>query len=212
MREGDPLRRDYDGPALLEQDVSADPVEQFARWFDEAVAAGVTTANAMTLATVSETGFPEARIVLLKGYDSAGFVFFTNYGSAKAYALEASGKASLLFFWERLERQVRIEGTVTRVDDAESDAYFATRPRAANLGAMASSQSSVVGSRAELEARVAELEATWAGRELVRPPTWGGYRVSPLAVEFWQGRPDRLHDRLRFSRDAESWRRERLAP
>lgn len=197
--------------------MAASPLEQFRVWFDEAVAAGIPLANGMTLATTSPDGQPAARIVLLKGFDERGFVFYTNYDSRKGQEVEARdsvarGRAALLFWWEPLSRQVRIEGTVVRVSDEESDAYFASRPRESNLSAMASPQSQVVDSRGWLAERVRDLDRAWAGKALVRPPSWGGYRVVPERLELWQGRPDRLHDRLCYRWENERWRIERLAP
>lgn len=206
------LRKDYAGGPLDESEVAANPVEQFRRWFDEAVAAGIPMANAMTLATTSPEGRPTARIVLLKGFDDQGFVFFTNYESRKGRELEATGLAALLFWWEPLDRQVRIEGAVERVSDQESDTYFATRPRESSLSAMASPQSRVVDSRRWLTDRVLEVSREWAGKDLVRPPQWGGYRVVPACFELWQGRPDRLHDRLCYRLAKGVWTIERLAP
>lgn len=206
------LRRDYRARQLSESEVAADPIAQFRRWFDEALRAELLEVNAMTLATASPDGRPAARIVLLKGLDDGGFVFFTNYGSAKATDLEANPQACLVCFWAELERQVRITGTVARVDASESDAYFASRPRESQLGALASPQSQVIASRATLESRLSEVAAQHTEHEIARPAHWGGYRVSPSIVEFWQGRPNRLHDRLRYRRVDGAWIVERLAP
>ena len=207
------LWRSYDRGTLLEADVLADPLAQFGRWFEEAVAAAVPEPNAMTLATVSPAGDPSARVVLLKGVDDRGFSFYTNYGSRKGRELDATGRAALVFWWQGLERQVRVEGTVERVSAAESDAYFARRPRGSRLSAVASPQSAVVPDRAALDALAAEVAARYAGAEDVpRPDGWGGYRVVPHAVEFWQGRTSRLHDRLRYARTGDGWRIDRLAP
>jgi pyridoxamine 5'-phosphate oxidase len=207
------LRVSYERGHLDESSVAREPFAQFAAWFEEArETAAILEPHAMTLATVSADGAPSARIVLLRGYDQRGFVFFTNYASRKGRELEASGKAGLLFFWPPLERQVRIEGTVARISPAESDAYFAQRPRGHRLSAWASPQSSVVADRAFLEARMrAEAERFGAG-DVPRPEFWGGYRVAPLAFEFWQGRRDRVHDRVAFVRADDGWRIERLAP
>lgn len=207
------LRQSYERGALVESDLAATPVEQFARWFEEALAGGVAEPNAMTLATVSADGQPSARVVLLKGFDAAGFVFFTHYTSRKGRESEAAGRVALCFWWPPLERQVRIEGTVERVSAEESDAYFAVRPRLSQLGAVASAQSTTVEDRAALDAAMAEAEARFSGADVPRPASWGGYRVVPHAVEFWQGRAGRLHDRLRYRQDAAGgWTVERLAP
>jgi pyridoxamine 5'-phosphate oxidase len=207
------LRRHYALSELREGAVEADPFAQFHRWFDEARAnAAVLEPNAMTLATVDGQGHPAARIVLLKGFDERGFVFYTNYESAKGRQLEAHPYAALVFFWAVLERQVRVTGGVTFASDEESNAYFASRPRGSQLGAWASTQSAPVSGRAELEARLAETTARFGEGVVPKPPRWGGYRVAPDAVEFWQGRPDRLHDRLRYVRAGGGWQIERLCP
>jgi pyridoxamine 5'-phosphate oxidase len=210
------LRTDYKRETLDEAHVDGDPFRQFARWFDEAVKAKMPEPNAMTLASAGSDLRPSARIVLLKGFDDRGFVFFTNYGSHKGEALAANPQAALLFHWVELERQVRIEGVAGRVDAAESDAYFAERPRASRLGAWASPQSKVVAGRALLEARFAAVEEEYrdAGDNVPRPPHWGGYRVIPRMLEFWQGRRSRMHDRIRYRRnpDTPAWVIDRLAP
>jgi pyridoxamine 5'-phosphate oxidase len=211
------LRLDYRRATLDERDVALDPIRQFGRWFDEAVKAEVPEPNAMTLATIGADGRPSARIVLLKGFDERGFVFFTNYASRKGRDLAANAAAALVFFWVELERQVRIEGIVTKVDDAESVAYFASRPRLARIGAWASPQSEPITGRAALEADFAAMEAQYrdAGDDVPRPPHWGGYRLEPDVLEFWQGRPSRLHDRIRYRRSAlhpDQWVIDRLAP
>ncbi|HEX8914718.1 MAG TPA: pyridoxamine 5'-phosphate oxidase [Humisphaera sp.] len=207
------LRIDYGRGQLLEADAAADPFEQFARWFADAQAAKVPEPNAMTLATADATGAPSARVVLLKGFDHSGFSFFTNYESRKGRELAANPRAALCFYWQPLERQVRIEGTVERVSRAESDAYFHSRPTAAQVGAWASRQSEVLAGRDEIERREAELTVRFAEREVPLPDFWGGYRLVPSAIEFWQGRPSRLHDRLRYLREADgSWKVDRLSP
>lgn len=205
------LRRDYMGESLNETDVDADPFAQFQRWFDEALRAELPMANAMTLATAGADGAPSARIVLLKGIDHDGFVFYTNYLSRKGRELAANPRAALLFHWTDLEREVRIEGGVEKVSAAESDEYFASRPLGSRHAAIASPQSETVASRADLEARFAAA-AAMHGETAPRPPHWGGYRVKPVSVEFWQGRPSRLHDRLLYTRQGDRWTLARLAP
>lgn len=208
------LRREYAHATLSEHEVDPDPIRQFERWFGDAQTAGVPDANAMTLATASPDGTPSARVVLLKGVDARGFVFFTDYRSQKGVELSRNPRAALVLYWWPLERQVRITGTVTRVPQEESAAYFASRPLASRLSASASEQSAVIPDRASLEARVAELARTFdETRPPPLPPDWGGFRVAPRAVEFWQGRPNRLHDRLRYTCASDgTWRIERLSP
>jgi pyridoxamine 5'-phosphate oxidase len=208
-------RMSYTRGALLEVDLAADPFEQFERWYADAWANRETDEpHAMTLATADAHGVPSARTVLLKGVDARGFSWFTNYESRKGRELAMNPRAALVFRWATLERQVLITGPVVRVDAAESDAYFASRPPGSRIGAIASRQSTVLEGRDELEARAAELTAEYAGSEPPRPSYWGGFRLTPLAVEFWQGRPSRLHDRLRYFRqdlDA-AWETQRLSP
>ncbi len=197
---------------LNESDVDPNPLKQFEAWYGEALGSGVPEADAMTLATATTDGAPDARVVLLKSFDDRGFVFFTNYQSRKAEELAANGRACLLFYWLPLKRQVRIEGTVEKVSAAESDDYFHTRPWGSKLGAWASDQSRVITSRENLEKRFAEFELEFADN-VPRPPHWGGYRLIPTAIEFWQGRDNRLHDRIRYRlQQDKSWRIERLAP
>jgi pyridoxamine 5'-phosphate oxidase len=206
------LRREYSSRALNEADADTDPIRQFSAWFAEAVKAELLDANAMTLATVSPAGDPAARIVLLKGFDDSGFVFFTNYESAKGRDLAAHPRACLLFFWRELERQVRITGAIEKVTPAESDEYFHSRPFESQVGAWASAQSTTVASRALLDARYAKLKAEYAGQVVPLPPFWGGYRVAANRMEFWQGRTSRLHDRLLYTREPGGWTRSRLSP
>lgn len=204
------LRRSYEKSQLLEREAHASPFDQFAEWFAQAQAADVPEPNAMTLATVDANGQPSARIVLVKGYDAEGFTFFTNYTSRKGEALAANPRAALLFFWQPLERQIRIEGRVEKIDPALSDAYYASRPLGSRLGAWASPQSRVT-TREALEADAAQLAQRY-GETPPRPAHWGGYRLAPTAFEFWQGRPSRLHDRLQYLPDDNGWRIVRLAP
>jgi len=206
------LRQNYTRDGLTESAADPDPLHFFHRWFDEALAAGVTEPNAMTLATVDDDGQPAARIVLLKGLDERGFVFYTNYESRKGREMAAQPRAALVFWWEALERQVRIEGTVEKVTPEESDAYFASRPRGSRLGAWVSDQSQPIADRSVLEEKLDEVEQRYDDEPVPRPPHWGGYRVVPTLIEFWQGRPNRLHDRLEYTRAGEGWARQRLAP
>jgi pyridoxamine 5'-phosphate oxidase len=206
------MRVEYSRGRLVEGEVDPDPIAQFRAWFEAATAAAVPEPNAMTLATATADGRPSARVVLLKGFDARGFCFFTNYESRKARELEANPRASLVFFWQALERQVRVEGRAERVSAAESDQYFAMRPVGARLGAWASRQSEVVADRATLEAALEAVERRFPDGDVPRPPHWGGYRVVPDEVEFWQGGPNRVHDRLRYRRSAGGWSIDRLSP
>jgi pyridoxamine 5'-phosphate oxidase len=208
------IRKDYCLAALDEGVTGDDPFSFFGQWFNEAERSEIDDVNAMTLATVDSEGKPHARIVLLKGLDEKGFTFFTNYESAKGHELSHQPHAALVFFWKELERQVRIEGVVEELSTEESDAYFASRPRGSRIGAWASPQSSAIADRRILEERVEHFSEQYPGEEVPRPSFWGGYRVLPLHIEFWQGRSNRLHDRIRFRRETllDGWERERLAP
>lgn len=198
-------------PPLRGEALRDDPIEQFAEWWQRAEAE-VPLAEAMTLATVDSEGRPDARMVLMKGFDAAGLRLFTNYESAKGGQLEGAGYAAVVVYWRELDRQVRARGPVGRLSEAESDAYFATRPRDSQLGAWASPQSAAISSREELDERVRKLEERFASGEIPRPEHWGGYLLRPDEVEFWQGQVGRLHDRFRYTREGEGWRIERLAP
>jgi pyridoxamine 5'-phosphate oxidase len=206
------LRREYANARLDESEVDPDPLAQFRKWFDDALRAKLLEPNAMTLATATPDGAPSARIVLLKGADELGFAFYTDYRSRKARELEHNPHAALVFYWGELERQVRITGTVSRVGREESEAYFRTRPRGSRLGAWASEQSAVLTGRVALEARIREVAARHPDVDVPLPPHWGGYRVRPETIEFWQGRENRLHDRVRYVREGDRWRIQRLSP
>ena len=206
------LRKEYTSAGLDEADVDPDPIVQFHEWFENAVEADLHEPNAMILATATTDGKPSARTVLLKGSDERGFVFYTNYEGRKAGELEVNPMCALLFYWGELERQIRIEGRASRLSSEESDAYFAGRPRGSRLGAWASEQSRPVKDRSILEERVRALETEYEGREIPRPSFWGGYRVEPDTIEFWQGRESRLHDRLVYLRNEGGWKIVRLQP
>jgi pyridoxamine 5'-phosphate oxidase len=207
------LRKDYSLSGLAEKDLARDPFRQFDKWFQEAEAAKIVEPNAMTLATATRDGRPAARTVLLKGVDGRGFVFYSNYESRKGREIDATQRATLLFPWIALERQVIIEGSVSKVSREEAEAYFHSRPLPSQLSAWVSQQSSVISGRKVLESTMQELEKKYAGSVVPLPPHWGGYRVNPETVEFWQGRRSRLHDRLRYRRIEDgSWTVERLAP
>lgn len=207
------IREDYCKYKLDERDVFSSPIKQFERWFEEARIAEVVEPNAMVLATVGEDGFPSSRVVLLKDIKPSGFSFFTNYHSRKGRAIEKQKKVSLLFFWPELQRQVRVEGWIEKLLSEDSDEYFASRPRGSRIGATASPQSQVLSERKVLEDRVAELTAEYEGIEKIeRPAFWGGYLVSPLRIEFWQGRSSRLHDRIEYVFQQGDWIIQRLAP
>ena len=207
------LRKDYSAETLLEKDVADHPIQQFKKWWDQALASDILEPNAMTLATASADGLPSARIVLIKDFDEKGFVFYTNYNSFKARQLEENPKASLLFHWKELERQVRIMGLVSKVSGEESDAYFQSRPVGSRIGAWASPQSQVIKDRNWLEEAFDHRKEEFNNEEVPRPPHWGGYRVKPVIVEFWQGRSSRLHDRIQYSlQENGGWKIERLAP
>jgi pyridoxamine 5'-phosphate oxidase len=206
------LRRSYSLKELSENSVSSDPISQFSVWMNEAISSNLLEPNAMILATASKKGIPSGRTVLLKGFNESGFVFYTNYESAKASNLFENPIASLLFLWLELERQIRITGKVEKVSQAESEEYFRSRPRESQLGAWASKQSSVIANREVLEKKFEGMREKFEGKEIPLPPFWGGYRVIPQRIEFWQGRENRLHDRISYTLHAGKWKIERLSP
>ena len=207
------IRRDYTLKSLSENDAYTDPIKQFEQWWNEAVDSKIDEVNAMTLATSSPDGLPSARIVLLKGFTNQGFVFFTNYESYKGQQLAENPKACLVFFWKELERQVRITGLVVKVSSKESDEYFHSRPKASRIGTWASPQSQVINDRQWIDDKFNDLVNKMVGTDIQRPAHWGGYLVKPVVIEFWQGRPSRLHDRIQYSlEDSGKWKIERLAP
>jgi pyridoxamine 5'-phosphate oxidase len=207
------LRREYTLAGLRRADLDPDPMAQFTKWFQQALAANLPEANAMTLATSDKLGHPSARIMLLKAVDERGFVFFSNYESRKGRELEMNPNAALLFYWPELERQIRVAGTVTRISREESEQYFKTRPKGSRLAALISNQSEPIPDRGLLEKRMAALFAKYPGEDVPTPPGWGGYCLAPFRLEFWQGRPSRLHDRFEYLRLLDnSWQIDRLAP
>lgn len=213
MRNIADIRKDYRLQTLEEMDVHPSPLSQFNLWWEQAINAEIDEVNAMTLATVDALGHPNARVVLLKGFDESGFVFFTNYDSCKAREMEKSQHACLVFFWKELERQVRIRGKIGKLDATDNDAYFFSRPVGSQIGAWASPQSQVIPNRLILEQNVQSLELQFAKEPITRPAHWGGYRIAPVEIEFWQGRSNRLHDRIRYRQSTTGeWILERLAP
>jgi pyridoxamine 5'-phosphate oxidase len=206
------IRKDYKLRSLSELDVAASPIDQFTTWWNEAIASNIDEVNAMSLATADASGQPHARIVLLKGMSENGFEFFTNYESNKGKEMAANSKVALVFFWKELERQIRIEGTVSKLSEAQSNQYFFSRPVESRIGAWSSPQSSVIKDREVLDKNVLQITATFEGKEITRPPFWGGYIVQPESIEFWQGRSSRLHDRIAYFLENNTWSIKRLAP
>jgi pyridoxamine 5'-phosphate oxidase len=206
------MRRNYTLDGLLEKDLDPNPIEQFSRWFTEATQSKIREPNAMTLATADKSGLASARIVLLKSFDEKGFVFFTNYASRKGKEIAGAKKGTLLFFWDILERQIRIEGKINKISKEDSEAYFHTRPFESQVGGLASNQSAVIQSREELEKKYSDLLETYKGKQVPMPKTWGGYILEPSKIEFWQGRASRLHDRILYTKKNKTWKIERLSP
>ena len=206
------IRKDYKLESLLEKDVKANPMQQFSVWWEEAIKSEIDEVNAMTLATVGGSGKPSARIVLLKGYTDEGFVFFTNYLSHKGAEISENPNVALVFFWKELERQIRIEGTVEKISEEDSDTYFNSRPEGSKIGAWASPQSTPIAGRHIIEENVQKYTEKFSTEKLNRPPHWGGYMVTPVKIEFWQGRSSRLHDRIQYTLLGNEWNIERLAP
>lgn len=206
------IRRDYKMQSLLESDVNADPFTQFGHWWNEAINSKIDEVNAMTLATCTNDGVPSARIVLLKGYTEEGFMFFTNYNSHKGHEIEQNPRVSLVFFWKELERQIRVAGAAEKISEAESSAYFLSRPDKSKIGAWASPQSETIAGRQWIEDSYLKYAEQFKDNEMTRPPHWGGYIVKPAKMEFWQGRRSRLHDRIQYTKQQEGWNIERLAP
>lgn len=212
MKDLSNIRKDYIQGALSESDVLPNAIQQFEKWWAEAVASEILEVNAMTLATVNEAGFPSARIVLVKDISAEGFSFFTNYNSNKANEIATHNRVAILFFWKELERQVRIEGTIEKLPEAASDAYFASRPRASQIAAWSSPQSEIIADRSVLDTNEQNYEAQFLNVAVPRPPHWGGYLVRPTTIEFWQGRASRMHDRIKYFKEDEGWGIVRLAP